>query len=263
MSERVGTVEAVNTDGTVTVSIGGEVLPPLPADPSYLPRAIGDRVRVRFGNGQAFVLGKGAGPLAGEAAAVSPWTHTMVDTAPPSPYEQAASVWVNPYTKDVRYVRSTVAPPPPVATTGTVTMAAAQFGTYRGGSLIHDDYAEQGSWGGYGPDRGVVIYGSWAALAGKTITAVRVTLHRMNNGGIYGAVPIHIGRHNLASLPSSTPALADVDAVTALTRNQTKTVTLPTAWGQMFRDGTAKGIGLQHSSDNAQIDVATIAVDWS
>lgn len=257
MSERVGTVEAVNTDGTVTVSIGGETLPPLPASPSYTPRAVGDRVRVRFGAGQAFILGKGSGA---EPGTVTAWTHTLVDTAPSAPYEQAASVWVNPQTKDVRYVR--VSAPPP-ATTGTVTQTFSQIGTYRSGVLIHDDYAEQGSWGGYGPDRGIMTYGSWSALTGKTIQAVRVTLHRMNNGGIIGATPVTIGRHNLASLPSTTPALSDLEARVSLARNQTKTIALPTVWGEMFRDGTAAGIGIYHSSDNTQIDVATLHVDWS
>lgn len=266
MSERIAVVEAVNDDGTVTVSIAGQTLPPLPADPSYVPRAIGDRVRVRMDAGQAFVLGKGAGDLPKAPLTTAPppgWTHTLVDAAPAAPYEQAASVWVNPYTKDVQYVRAAAAPPAPAATSGTVTHAVAQIGTYRGGRLIRDTYAEQGTWGGYGPDQGVMTYGSWSALSGKTITAVRVTLHRMNEGGIIAAVPIYIGRHNLGSLPSATPALAEVSGRTTLARNETKTIALPTEWGAMMRDGTAAGIGIYHASYNAQLDIATIAVDWS
>lgn len=263
MSTAVGVVEAVNDDGTVTVTVRGGLLGSLPASPSYDPRQVGDRVLVEFRGGSAVVVGRGAGPLPVTPAAVSdPWKHTLVDVAPGAGFEEAASVWVNPSTREVRYVR---AAPAPAATTGTLTVSVAGLASYRDGGLVGDDRAEQGTWGGYGPHRGLFLYpsGAFGALTGKTIARVRVRLRRMNQGGIIAAVRIHVGTHTYTTAPASTPTISDIRPLTSLARNQTATVDCPKSWGEQLRDGTRKGLGVYHSTDNAELDQATLIIDWS
>lgn len=263
--ESVGTVSAVNDDGTVTVWVRGGLVESLPADPSYYPRVVGDRVRVRLTLGQAFVLGKGAGPLPADPAAPTIWRHTLADTAPGAPFVEAASVWVDPVTAEVRYVRAVPAPPP-TNVPGTLTRAVTGLATYRGGAMVGDDRAEQGTWGGYGPHTGLFLYGAgaWTDLAGATITRVRARFHRTSNGGIIAATPIYVGYHNSPTAPGAAGpgTLAETEARLSLARNESKTIDLPVAWGERFRDGTAAGVGVYHAQDNAELDQATITIDY-
>lgn len=256
----IGTVEVVNDDNTVTVTVRGDRLASLPASPSYDPRAVGDRVVVEFSGGQAHVVGRAAGA---PPATEQPWAHGLVNTAPGSGFQEAASVWVNPSTREVRYVR---AAPAPVATTGTLTVSAVGLATYRGGELVGDDRAEQGTWAGIGPHVGLFLFGNaFGSLAGKTITGMRVRLHRRNSGGIIAGVRIHLGLHGHATAPTSASGstVTSVTPIGTLARNETRTFTVPASWGVALRDGTARGVGVYHPSDNAEMDTATLYIDWS
>lgn len=261
----VGVVEQVNADGTVNVRVRGSVVTSLPAAPSYAPRAVGDRVEVRFAGGLGFVLGRRAGALPEPAQAGRPWEHVLVNAAPSggSWVETLSGVWVDPVARIAQYVRSVPAPPAP--TLGSLTRVAA-FGTYSGGRIIGSDRAEQGAWAGYGPYVGLFVYGpgAWAPLAGKAITAVRVRLHRMDRGGDSAAAGIRLGLHPHASLPGEVTETTITGALDAafLQRNGTATFTAPVAWGQALRDGTAAGLGINGLA-NAELDLATVTVDFT
>lgn len=260
----IGMVSAVNDDGTVNVDVSSsgahaDPLVALPCDPAYTPRSIGDRVNVEIGGGVARVTGKTSGQPT--APVQDEWSFSLTDPASLSaPWEQATAIWVDPTTRRVRFMRGTAAP---AASSGTLTRLALDLATYRGGRLKASGVAEQGSWGAYGPDTGVGIYGSWASLTGKTIVRTRVALHRMNQGGIIGKTPVYMGLHTRTSMGATTPTLTDVQQVATLARNESATVVVPNAWGRALRDGTAAGVGIYHSRHNVQLDKMDLYIDWS
>lgn len=260
MSALYGSVLAVNADGTVSLDVQGEVLLSVPCAPTYSPRAVEDRVEYVIDKGLAWVVGLRTGDPAD--AAPTPWTHTLTDTAPPAPFVEVSSIYVDPDTHEVRYVWVT-APPP--ETVGTLTVSAVGMATYRGTWRKTTDYAEQGTWDGFGPDAGVFVYGAgaFASLAGKTITKTRLVAHRMNQGGTYGATSIHVGLHAYATIPAAPVSITGIETVGTLIRDETAEWRVPTAWGEALRDGAAAGLGIYHVSDNAQLDRLDILIDWS
>ena len=103
--------------------------------------------------------------------------------------------------------------------------------------------------GVYSDQRGLVgfDYASIAStLAGSTIENVEITLTLLD--AQWGSSEPFFGLHNLAAEPATydpTSTLLRYNYSEEFVPGETKTTVLPVAYGQMLRDGTAKGLVLE------------------
>lgn len=262
--DRLGTVAAVNDDGTVTVDVGGTVIPSQPALTSYTGRAVGDRVLVRARAGEYLVAGE-----IGPAVALAKETVvTVSDVAAPTGEGWreivAGSLWAKPY---ALWCKGTVAAPPPVGITVERSSTAAV--TYRGGVITQTSIAEQGDYTGRGLQTGLLTFGpgAWSTLAGRTPVGGTLTLHRdaTRHGFTYGPVMTTVYRVLADSPPLTPPALVQPALAMELSLNQTRSLPLDAAWCQGFCNGSVTGLEIWsgNARENVQVDTATVSITTS
>lgn len=253
-----GRISSVNPDGTVSVDHpSGETIPNLKVSAGYARRAVGDQVMVHDHDGLQVVQ-----PAAGaEVALPEPDLWELRGTAPAAAEGfRKVDVYLRVRTDGSAHVVGVpVDAPPPPATTGDVTKTATGCATYRDGRQFRVGLAEQGSYGGYGPDTGVWTFGpgAWAGLAGKTPTRVRVWVTRnpKGHGHTYGPVPVHLHLHAVEELTGAAPALIGAHTISPGARlgQRIEGIDLPVEWGALLRDGTAAGLAVfGPAGDNAE-----------
>lgn len=264
-SDRLAAVTAVNGDGTVTIDIGGTVIPSQSALSSYAVREVGDQVLVRARSGEYVALGEIGKPMAIPAAV----TVTVSDTAPPTGqgWEEVVTgqLWLK--GSGAVWGKRVVAAPPPVGV--TVVRDAIATVTYRGGILSQERVAEQGDYTTRGLQTGLMTLGAdaWSGLAGRSAVSGTLTLHRdaSRHGFTYGPVPATVYRCLADIPPGSPPSYTQPGRGMSLSLNQTGTIPLDPAWCQAFCDGTATGLVLwtANARENIQIDSATLSITTS
>ena len=100
-----------------------------------------------------------------------------------------------------------------------------------------------------------------ATLAGETITQVRLRLTRRGYGGVTSAQTPTIRRHNYSSRPSSEPSFVGwTNTSESWAWGETDWVTLNNSWGQSFRDGNARGLGVYTGSNSPYMIFSPTAV---
>lgn len=283
-----GTGFAVNIEGSS---------PPVAWPAGYIPTA-GDAVQVLLVDGSAVVLGPsittGQRPLTGtvQGAASSgtvPVTTAAglmqcryVGTAPTIGSLvrldwQSTSPWIWPSTAAVVPPPAgtpdpggTAPAPPPVQTTGTLTVAALDSGSWQVGGT----WASAGTnilqhrYGSNRENRGAWFYGNGAAqLAGATITGARLRLGaRLHIGSYNAALALHLYRHTTSSRPGGdvTRAAGPHD-ITLAPDAPAQWVDIPAAWGQDLIAGGGiatlgspyvgvSGVGSDPASGQLQLD---------
>jgi len=101
----------------------------------------------------------------------------------------------------------------------------------------------QGSWSPYGPYKGLWFYGTGpqTALAGATVTDLKLWVQRRDAGGDNAAVTVNIYDHPYTGLPAGEPALGPLRAQVALGRGEGAWVTIAPDVGQALVSGAIKG----------------------
>jgi hypothetical protein len=273
-SSLVGTVDSVNSDGTLSVTVRGATLP-LAASRSYLDRNEGDTVLVTVRAGELIAEGTVGQPY---TVPVAP-AETISDLSAPSGVGWQEIVtgqfWVRQLDsgglieKWYKRVAAYVPPAPTPSTPATLTLTAVAADTYRSGSGLARGYAEQGDYSGNGLQTGVWVFGTgaWAPLSGKTIQAVRVRIQRRSERhGSYGSTLTHLWLHGAAIMPQSTPTLIGPEHVVSLSLGQEWTGNVPTTWGSLLQAGTAQGVAMSTSVASENVEAyptLTVYVDYT
>jgi hypothetical protein len=138
------------------------------------------------------------------------------------------------------------APTPSTKKTTTVTCNATK--SWRG---VYDppwrsgDDAIQGSYGGSANSRGFFFYGAKCEKPGRSCDSIKVTLKRQSTGGASGKAGVYLWLHGYKSQSDAGTAGAVQEGpvkVGELAWGETKTFSLPVAWGNKLLDGTRRGI---------------------
>jgi phage minor structural protein len=146
-------------------------------------------------------------------------------------------------------------PTPPVAVKDTTTKwTATGADSWRetfGGSWLSGELA-QGKWDNWGVYRALSYAPSSLSttLTGKTIVKMTIKLKRLAGSGVSGKVSIYIRPHAYTSRPNGQPGYLGTWYKVDLYVNQTREVTLPTAFHSYFQSGQAKGIGMWYQSND-------------
>ncbi|WP_053074069.1 hypothetical protein [Priestia aryabhattai] len=134
----------------------------------------------------------------------------------------------------------------------TVTIAASSGDSWRdnfGGQWYGQNEVVQGKWGSYGIYRGLWFF-SLPALSGKTITQIRMYVHRKNAGGNSAAVTTYFKPHTYTSKPSGAPSYQSPQTTASFKLNEGKWITIPSSFYAGFVSGSYKGIGIYINSTN-------------
>lgn len=253
---RVGAVTGAYTDSAgitrVNVATGGpDGTPGVPVfNPGYFPRAGDNVLIVEVDTGVWVCLGtnrRDRGVVVPEVPSVLVQNTTPAGVG--TIWDQISTTYAEhgvASMPDLLMVRSTTYTPP-ATTAGTLVQAATGSG----------NYSSQGFWDpetlrlkqgdhGYGNRTGLWVYPSMtAALAGKTVTRVRIDVTRAIGTGDYGPVQLHLWLHNHATIPTVAPTITDgpIDPIGGtLSVEASGTFDLPVAWGTAIKNGTSKGI---------------------
>lgn len=254
-------VTSVATDGTVTITLAGAPVPGVPCLDSYASRKAGDAVRVAVTAGQMLVLGRIGNPADQQAAAVTEF-HASASAPPAGAGWEAVTtgVWAK---AGAIWLQYAAAPPPGPADPATVN--STNWGAWRGSQrATWADGPTQGDWTGGGNYKGAWFWGSaiTSALSGMTVASATVTITRSSTlHGSYGSVGVNLYLHNAGSPGSSAPATVagPIDAG-GLGLGQSRAITLPTAWADQLKAGTAKGFGITGSGRSDYLIATTSAV---
>lgn len=133
-----------------------------------------------------------------------------------------------------------------------LTIPAASSGSYRsadGWAWLSDGTVAQGANStAYGYYKGCWFYGdnAFAALAGRTVTHIAMTVARKNpGGGVSGAQVITAALHAHGTRPAGEPTFINAGFnIGSLAWGASAEFDLPVDWGQALVNGTAKGVGL-------------------
>jgi hypothetical protein len=127
-----------------------------------------------------------------------------------------------------------------------------------------DSRAYQGQFENFGLHRGCWFFNDAnmrSTLSGRTITNITLRLTRLNGGGSSASQDPTIRLHNHSSRPSGSPSLfGQLTYAGGWSWGQTKTIDLPTTWGNALRDGTARGVGIYTTSDSPYMIFTASAV---
>ncbi|MGG4289968.1 hypothetical protein ABEW81_19410 [Priestia megaterium] len=132
----------------------------------------------------------------------------------------------------------------------TVTIAAISGDSWRdnfGGQWYGQNEVVQGKWGSYGIYRGLWFF-SLPSLTGKTITKMRMYVHRKNAGGNSASVTTYFKPHTYTSKPSGAPSYQSPQTTASFKLNEGKWITIPSSFYAGFVSGSYKGIGIYISS---------------
>lgn len=143
-------------------------------------------------------------------------------------------------------------PTPPSSTT-TTTLTPKATGTARNGSVRGDTRdLYQGDWTGRGINSGQAVYRA-QQLSG-TVTRARLRVKRLD-AGVYAAVAPTLRLMTQSTLVGNPTWQASTDGP-ALRVGESRTVTLPTSWGQKLITGQAGGIGVHTGGASPYVRVA-------
>jgi hypothetical protein len=132
----------------------------------------------------------------------------------------------------------------------TVTIAASSGDSWRdnfGGQWYGQNEVVQGKWGSYGIYRGLWFF-SLPSLTGKTITKMRMYVHRKNAGGNAAPVTTYFKPHTYTSKPSGAPSYQSPQTTASFKLNEGKWITIPSSFYAGFVSGSYKGIGIYINS---------------
>lgn len=143
-----------------------------------------------------------------------------------------------------------------VTTTGTLVIPAVQTGTFRAGVWRTDlgpvnatDTIEGSGYSMSGVNTGVAFYGTKAqSLTGATVTQATVRVTRLEQGFDSDIATFRLVSQTLR--PAGAPTLNETLTAPSIEVDDTKTVTLPAAWGQAIVDGTRGGIAVDNGGTN-------------
>lgn len=139
-------------------------------------------------------------------------------------------------------------PTSPTTTVYTFTSTSARSWRDKYGGWRSENNAYQGEWSGYGNHKGLWFFNSAdmrSKLAGKTIKKVRLYVTRLSAGGSSAAQKPTFWYHNYDAPPSGEPTLTyQYTSPTAFAWGASGWVDLPYTWGNTFRDGTGRGVGI-------------------
>lgn len=145
----------------------------------------------------------------------------------------------------------------------TVTIAASSGDSWRdnfGGQWYGQNEVVQGKWGSYGIYRGLWFF-SLPSLTGKTITKMRMYVHRKNAGGNAAPVTMYFKPHTYTSKPSGAPSYQSPQTTASFKLNEGKWITIPSSFYAGFVSGSYKGIGIYINSTSqnyyAKFDATT------
>jgi len=132
----------------------------------------------------------------------------------------------------------------------TVTIAASSGDSWRdnfGGQWYGQNEVVQGKWGSYGIYRGLWFF-SLPSLTGKTITKMRMYVHRKNAGGNAAPVTTYFKPHTYTSKSSGAPSYQSPQTTASFKLNEGKWITIPSSFYAGFVSGSYKGIGIYINS---------------
>ncbi|MFL0495711.1 hypothetical protein [Priestia megaterium] len=132
----------------------------------------------------------------------------------------------------------------------TVTISASSGDSWRdnfGGQWYGQNEVVQGKWGSYGIYRGLWFF-PLASLTGKTITKIRMYVHRKNAGGNAAPVTTYFKPHTYTSKPSGAPSYQSPQTTASFKLNEGKWITIPSSFYAGFVSGSYKGIGIYINS---------------
>ncbi|MGV8972256.1 MAG: hypothetical protein ACOH10_08025 [Rhodoglobus sp.] len=234
---------------------------------------VGDKVKLqRFGSDLVITSALTPRPQYGIVGSVNTGTRTATVTtsagvwsvqyigAAPTVADRVAMLWGPEGGMILGSASTTVTPPastdpgagaPGAPGGGTLTVSAAQAGTYRSGTRRTDVGTElrQGHWttGIAADNSGIFAFGDvFGGLAGKTVTSSKITLTRGPRGtGSDSAITFTIVAHAAMTLPGATPAYTGSVTV-SLAPNETKTVDV-TSIAAGLSSGTVRGFGISYA----------------
>ncbi|WP_454844454.1 hypothetical protein [Priestia megaterium] len=134
----------------------------------------------------------------------------------------------------------------------TVTINASSGDSWRdnfGGQWYGQNEVVQGKWGSYGIYRGLWFF-SLPSLSGKTITQIRMFVHRKKAGGNAAPVTTYFKPHTYTSKPSGVPSYQSPQTTASFKPNEGKWITIPSSFYAGFVSGSYKGIGIYINSTN-------------
>ncbi|WP_338705439.1 hypothetical protein [Priestia aryabhattai] len=134
----------------------------------------------------------------------------------------------------------------------TVTISASSGDSWRdnfGGQWYGQNEVVQGKWGSYGIYRGLWFF-SLPSLSGKTITQIRMFVHRKKAGGNAAPVTTYFKPHTYTSKPSGAPSYQSPQTTASFKPHEGKWITIPSSFYAGFVSGSYKGIGIYINSTN-------------
>lgn len=219
----VGRALAAKASGSVSVSVGGEVIAALA--PRDLTLAADDPVLIAKNSGGWFVVQR------------------YGDSAPAPP--------------DIDVPDS---PNPINPKTGSLVVQSVATRSYRAGFGWRTDSSDvyQGQYGGFGNHTGCAFYGAKPrSLEGATVTGAAVRVRRVQ-GGSFAAQTTTLWLLEEAYKPASAaPTRLSSTTGPRLAVGATNTsFTVPTSWAQQMVDGTAGGLAIYDSSGSPYVVLA-------
>ena len=211
------------TDGTVDLDLGGgRIFGPVNVLSTYTPTTGALVSIMTYPNGQKIVLG-----LTRTANATT--QRETVGLAFPYNVLPGTGGVANPY-----------------------VVPAASSGSYRsadGWAFLSDGTVAQGAYStAYGYYKGCWFHGdsAFAALAGRTVTRIALTVARKNPGGGVSGAQMHTAAlHAHGTRPAGEPTFVTGGSdIGSLAWGAAAEFDLPVWWGQALVNGTAHGVGL-------------------
>lgn len=284
-------VMVMGADGNLAVNVNGKIIPASYSDPVVV--AVGDAVLVDVvtapsGQSEAVVTGRltltprpptgtvttvpvGSQTITVTGADGNTYTATFVSSYTPAVNDVVILAWNAAAPTVTGKVGTTGAPPPPPPAPATTPInpppAPSQTGVDTYPAVDSSTYATYG-WDTYAGGGGNVyagtaydtVTGAWfyggspAALAGRTITAVRFTLANRRFAGNYNsAVNMVFSLHTNQRRPGGNVTLTGTPYTLSVPAGwKTGMITLPTAWGAGLLAGD--GIAITTASDYAGYD---------
>jgi hypothetical protein len=227
---RRGTIEAINTDGTVDIRLPDGVRQNVEVGAWYSP-VVGESVRLlRADPFSLFVLG---------ATRSSAPATLQVRNSILLPYNVTAPV-------------TTAPAPDPAVSSGTSYFNATATRSYRSSDgwsraeVYQGAYDSSTTHSGYW--YGCYFYGTAPqSLKGKTVTSASIRIYRRTSGGNSANVPQYIAPHNHYSQPGGGPYFtAAASLLGYVDWGQYLDLPLPVSWAQALINGTATVRGFGH-----------------
>lgn len=264
----------VTDDGGVNIQLAGALLTDVPCADSYQNRAAGDWVAVRQGSQPVVLWRLGGDPAAVPIppAAISALTWGTADP-PGAGWQSVSQMWVRSDASGVGQLYAQLAtvvdPSPPDPGPGSVSIAATDSGSWRGGSPdSYHSYPTQGDWTGGGDLRGAWFYGTKIASAcsGRTVASMTITIARRRGSGVNAKRPVHFYLHDFTSAPGGQLTLGDgPEDLLSLSVGAQGMGALPASWRTALAAGTARGLAIyaNGSTDYAAFSGGNIKITFS